>query len=170
MEEEGIINRVAQSGIVSIDLEDLIPYRDSKAVDIAEQLFQGLILKEADFRAWIKEADWSTCKDCDVAIHCSADAVVPTWAYMLVASALQDYTASVYFCSPSQLKAMVVERELSVIRPGDYLDKRVVIKGCGNRAISNHAYILLTSKLVPVVKSLMFGEPCSTVPVYKQRK
>jgi len=170
MEEEGIINRVAQSGIVSIDLEDLIPYRDSKAVDIAEQLFQGLILKEADFRAWIKEADWSTCKDCDVAIHCSADAVVPTWAYMLVASALQGYTASVYFCSPSQLNAMVVERELSVIRPGDYLDKRVVIKGCGNRAISNHAYILLTSKLVPVVKSLMFGEPCSTVPVYKQRK
>ena len=105
-----------------------------------------------------------------MAIHCSADAVVPTWAYMLVASALQDYTASVYFCSPSQLNAMVVERELSVIRPGDYLDKRVVIKGCGNRAISNHAYILLTSKLVPVVKSLMFGEPCSTVPVYKQRK
>jgi hypothetical protein len=170
MEEEGIINRVAQSGIVSIDLEDLIPYRDSKSVDIAEQLFQGLILKEADFRAWIKESDWLAYKDCDVAIHCSVDAVVPTWAYMLVASALQDYTSSVYFCSPAQLNAMVVERELSVIRPEDYLDKRVVIKGCGNRAISNHAYILLTSKLVPVVKSLMFGEPCSTVPVYKQRK
>jgi hypothetical protein len=170
MEEEGIINRVAQSGIISIDLEDLIPNRDAKSIDIAAQLFQGLILKEADFRAWIKEADWSIFRDCDIAIHCSADAVVPTWAYMLVASALQDYTSSVYFCAPAQLNAMIVERELSVIRAEDYLDKRVVIKGCGNRAISNHAYVLLTSKLVPVVKSLMFGEPCSTVPVYKQRK
>jgi hypothetical protein len=170
MEEQGIINKVAQSGIVTIDLEDIIPNRAAASIDIAEQLFQGLILKEADFRAWIKETDWSIYQNSDVAIFCSADAVVPTWAYMLVASALREYTSYAYFCPPNQLNALIAERELSVILAQDYVDKRVVVKGCGNREISNHAYLLITSKLVPVVKSLMFGEPCSTVPVYKQRK
>jgi hypothetical protein len=170
MEKETILNKVAQSGIVSIDLEELIPARLVNSIDIETQLFQGLILREKDFRAWIKEYDWTGYKNTDVAVHCSADAVVPTWAYMLVAAALQGAEANVFFCAPSELNAIVVERALSGINPQDYAEKRVVIKGCGERAISNHAYVLLTAKLVPVVKSLMYGEPCSTVPVYKQRK
>jgi len=145
MAEKEIVNKVAQSGIVSIDLEDLIPEREEACIDIKEQLFHGLILKEKDFRAWVKEHDWNLYKNKDVAVFCSADAVVPTWAYMLVSSALQDSANSVYFTNPENLNAMVVERTLSTLDESEYADKRVVIKGCGDRAISNHAYVLLTS-------------------------
>jgi hypothetical protein len=170
MSEKEIVNKVAQSGIVSIDLEELIPERAEAFIDVKDQLFHGLMLKEKDFRAWIKEHDWTAYNNMDVAVYCSADAVVPTWAYMLVSSALQPSTSEVYFTTPDNLNAMVVERALSHMNIDDYFDKRIVIKGCGDRAISNHAYVLLTSKLVPVAKTVMFGEPCSTVPVYKKRK
>jgi len=165
-----IVNKVAQSGIITIDLEDLIPERTESVIDIFEQLFQGLILREKDFRAWVKEHDWSTYENNNVIVYCSSDAVIPTWAYMLVASALKPYTSHVYFSNPSALPALIAERALSSIKESDYTDKRVVIKGCGNRAISNHAYVLLTNKLVGSAKTVMFGEPCSTVPVYKKRK
>jgi hypothetical protein len=105
-----------------------------------------------------------------VALFCSSDAVIPTWAYMLVSSALQPYTKHVFFTNPKSLSSLVAERALLAISEEDYADKRVVIKGCGKRAISNHAYVLLTNKLVRTAKTVMFGEPCSTVPVYKQRK
>jgi len=170
MEDIGIVNKVAQSGIVTIDLEDVIPAREEAYIDIKEQLFHGLMLKEKDFRAWVKENDWSAYADKDVALYCSVDAVVPTWGYMLISSALRDATANVFFTPPENLNAMVVERALVDLDPSDYEDKRVVIKGCGDREISNHAYVTLTSKLVPFAKSVMFGEPCSTVPVYKKRK
>lgn len=165
-----IVNKVAQSGIVTIDLEDLIPDRIANFIDIKDQLFHGLILKEKDFRGWIKEKDWSIYENKNVAIYCSADAVVPTWAYMLLATALRDTSSQVFYCVPDSLNAMIAERSLAFIKLEDYSDKRVVIKGCGDRDISNHAYVKLTSLLVPVAKSLMFGEPCSTVPVYKKRK
>ena len=170
MAEKEIVNKVAQSGIVSLDLEDLIPEREEAFIDIKDQLFHGLMLKEKDFRAWVKEHNWTAYQNKDVAIYCSADAVVPTWAYMLVSSALQQSATGVFFTTPENLNAMVVERALSQINAEDYTDKRIVIKGCGDRAISNHAYVLLTSKLVRVAKTVMFGEPCSTVPVYKKRK
>jgi hypothetical protein len=170
MDEIGIVNKVAQSGIVTIDLEDIIPAREESYIDVTEQLFHGLMLKEKDFRAWIKESDWTAYANKDVAVFCSADAVVPTWAYMLVSSALREATANVFFTTPENLNAMVVERSLSDFDIKEYSDMRVVIKGCGDRQISNHAYVALTSKLVPIAKSLMFGEPCSTVPVYKKRK
>lgn len=165
-----IVNKVAQSGIVTIDLEDLIPERKESTIDIFDQLFQGLILREKDFRAWIKEHDWSQYENHNVAVYCSSDAVIPTWAYMLIASALRPYTEHVYFATPDALAALVAERALATISAEDYTDKRVVIKGCGDRDISNHAYVLLTNKLVSTAKTVMFGEPCSTVPVYKQRK
>ena len=165
-----IVNKVAQSGIITLDLEDLIPERSESVIDIHDQLFQGLILREKDFRAWVKEHNWSEYKDHNVAVYCSSDAVIPTWAYMLVASALQPYTEHVYFAHPEALPALVAERALSTIDQDTYTDKRVVIKGCGDRAISNHAYILLTNKLVSTAKTVMYGEPCSTVPVFKQRK
>ena len=165
-----ILNKVAQSGIITLDLEDLVPERIESHIDIFNQLFQGLILREKDFRAWVKENDWSLYTDHNVALFCSSDAVIPTWAYMLVSSALEPYTKQVYFTNPENLSTLVAERALTAINEEDYLDKRVVIKGCGKRAISNHAYVLLTNKLVRTAKTVMFGEPCSTVPVYKQRK
>lgn len=165
-----IVNRVAQSGIVTLDLEDLIPERSEASIDIFDQLFQGLILREKDFRAWVKEHDWNTYSQHNVAVYCSSDAVIPTWAYMLIASALRPYTEHVFFSQPEALSALIAERALASIRAEDYLDKRVVIKGCGDRDISNHAYILLTNKLVDTAKAVMFGEPCSTVPVFKKRK
>lgn len=165
-----IVNKVAQSGIITLDLEDLVPERTESHIDIFNQLFQGLILREKDFRAWVKEHDWSLYADHNVALFCSSDAVIPTWAYMLVSSALQPYTKHVFFTNPKSLSSLVAERALLAISEEDYADKRVVIKGCGKRAISNHAYVLLTNKLVRTAKTVMFGEPCSTVPVYKKRK
>jgi len=164
-----IVNRVQASGIITLDLEELIPEKPQSFIDIKDQLFQGLILKEKDFRAWVKEHDWVQYKNHDVAVHCSVDAVVPTWAYMLVATALSSSTSSVYFTSPENLNAMIAERAVSQLDVAQYADSRIVIKGCGDRDISNHAYVQLTSKLVPIAKSVMFGEPCSTVPVYKKK-
>ncbi|MDC0579638.1 DUF2480 family protein [Bacteroidia bacterium] len=164
-----IINRVEASGIITLDLEDIIPNRLQAYLDIKDQLFQGLVLREKDFREWTKDLDWSIYANHDVAIYCSADAVVPTWAYMLVASSLASYTSTIYFCEPQSLNGFIAERAVSHLNIDTFSDKRIVIKGCGNREISNHAYVLLTSLLVPVAKSIMFGEPCSTVPVFKKK-
>ena len=167
---EGIVNKVELSGIITLDLEDLIPHQDFADIDIKDQLFQGLMLREKDFRLWVKNHDWDAYSGKAISLYCSADAIVPTWAYMLVATALNGVSGDIYYTTPDQLGAMVAERALSQINPEDYIDKRVVIKGCGDREISNHAYVVLTSRLVPYAKSLMYGEPCSTVPVYKKRK
>ena len=165
----GIVNRVEASGIITLDLEELIPDRTRSYIDIKDQLFKGLVLREKDFRSWVKQHDWSQYNNHDVAVYCSADAVVPTWAYMLIATAISPITSSIYFTQPDNLSAMIAERAVSKIDTLQYSDSRVVIKGCGNRDISNHAYVMLTSKLTSVAKSVMFGEPCSTVPVYKKK-
>jgi len=164
-----IVNRVEASGIITLDLEEWVPDNPKSYLDIKEQLFQELILREKDFRNWIKSNDWEQYTNHYVAIYCSVDAVIPTWAYMLIANALSPYTSSLFFCNPEGLNAMIAERFISKINTSNYADARVVIKGCGDREISNHAYVLLTSRLVPIAKSIMFGEPCSTVPVYKKR-
>ena len=165
-----IVNRVTESGLLTIDLENYSVKEELYGIDLSDQLWQGLALKEKDFRDWIKSNDWATYKGKKVYIYCSVDAIIPTWAYMLVSSALEPYTKQVYFTNPENLSTLVAERALAAINEEDYRDKRVVIKGCGKRAISNHAYVLLTNKLVRTAKTVMFGEPCSTVPVYKQRK
>ena len=168
-EQNEIINRVAQSGIITLDLEVLIPGKELAQVDIKDQLFQGLLLREKDFRAWVKKHDWSQYEEKYVAIYCSSDAIVPTWAYMLIAVAIESFTSDFAFCKPEAFSAIISERKLALIKPEDYKDSRVVIKGCGEREIDNHAFVKLTGMLIPHVKSLMFGEPCSTVPVYKKR-
>lgn len=165
-----IVNRVEESGIVTLDLEVLIPEKEVVEIDIAPQLSQGLILREKDFRGWVKDNDWSIYEGKRIALHCSVDAIVPTWAYMLVANALREYTLEIYFANLQTVNALIAERLLSTVSPDSYEDKRVVIKGCGDREISNHAYVMLTSILLPVAKTIMYGEPCSTVPVYKKRK
>ena len=168
-EPNEIVNRVAQSGIVTLNLEEMIPEQPVFYLDIKDQLFQELLLREKDFRAWVKEHDWGQYKNAYVAVFCSSDAIVPTWAYMLIAAAIQPYTDDLFYSTPANLPGLIAERKLSDIHPEKYVDVRVVIKGCGEREIDNQAYVKLTTMLLPVVKSLMYGEPCSTVPVYKKR-
>ena len=165
--QEEIINKVANSGLITIDLEELYPKGERVVFDIKPLLFHELILKEKDFREHIKQRDWTQYKDAYVALTCTADAIVPTWAYMLLAIALEPYTRKVVFGNMETLEVILFHEALTSIRYSDYKDKRVVIKGCGNLPVTTHAYVELTRGLKPFAKSIMYGEPCSTVPLYK---
>lgn len=167
---EEIINKVAGSGIITIDLETFYPKGERRLIDIKDQLFHGLILKEKDFRDFIKTHNWAQYKDCFVAVTCSADAIIPTWAYMLLTLALQPYAKKVVFGDLEKLETVLMNESLQTINPEDYTDARVVVKGCGELPVPVNAYVELTARLQPVVKSLMYGEPCSTVPLYKKPK
>jgi hypothetical protein len=170
METEEIINRVANSGVVSLDLEDYFPGGERILFDIKDQLFQGLILREKDFREFLKMNDWSQYQNKNVAIICSEDAIVPTWAYMLLTIQLEPFANSIVFGDLSVLEDRLFNDALSKINPEDFSGKRVVVKGCSKFPVPVSAYVEITRRLKPVVQSLMYGEPCSTVPVYKKPK
>lgn len=162
-----IINKVANSGLITIDLEEFYPKGERVLFDLKPLLFQELILKEKDFREFIKEHDWSGYKDKMVAITCTADAIVPTWAFMLVSIALEPFAKKIIFGNLVTLEAILFSEVLKAINYTDYQDKRIVIKGCGNLPVSTNAYVELVRGLKPFAKSIMYGEPCSTVPLYK---
>ncbi|HTJ11698.1 MAG TPA: DUF2480 family protein [Dinghuibacter sp.] len=165
-----IVNKVTESGLISLDLQDFLPSVERVAVfDLKEHLFMGLILKEKDFRVALQGLDWSVFTGKDVAVFCSADAIIPAWAYMLVASYLEPVAVSVFLGNEAALRQHLLLDAIDDINPEDYLDKRVVIKGCGDAAIPPDAYLRITMKLRPVAKSIMYGEPCSTVPVFKRK-
>jgi len=168
--ENEIVNKVSQSGLITIDLEEFYPAGERVLFDIKELLFQGLVLREKDFREFIKNEDWNKYKDKYVALTCSADAIVPTWAYMLLASQLEPIAKKVVFGNLESLETILYTEILSKIDINIYKDARVVIKGCGNLPIPKSAYVQITSLLRPLAKSIMYGEPCSTVPLYKQAK
>jgi hypothetical protein len=163
-----IVNKVASSGIVTVDLEELYPNGERVLFDIKPLLFQELILKEKDFREFIKNHDWSVYENKYVAITCTADAIVPTWAYMLISLALEPYAKKIVFGDLQQLETVIFQDLIDHLELNTYEDKRIVIKGCSKLPIPMHAYVLLSAKLKPVAKSIMFGEPCSTVPLYKK--
>lgn len=163
-----IVNKVANSGIVTVDLEELYPNGERILFDIKPLLFQELILKEKDFREFIKNHDWSVYKNKYVAITCTADAIVPTWAYMLISLALEPYAKKIVFGDLKQLETVIFQELIDQLELNNFDDKRIVIKGCSKLPIPMHAYVLLSAKLKPVAKSIMFGEPCSTVPLYKK--
>lgn len=165
---EEIINRVSESLLTTIDLETYYPSGETAVFDMKDHLFMGLILKEKDFREALKQLDFSVYKDKNVALTCSADAIIPMWAYMLAASYLQPVAKEVVFGNEEFLHKTLFLQNLSKIDPEEFRDKRVVIKGCGDLPISETAYVEITRLLRPVVKSIMYGEPCSTVPIYKQ--
>lgn len=165
-----IVNRVAQSGIITIDLEEFYPSQEIVEFDMKEQLFQGLILREKDYRGFLKENDWTTYKDKLVAIHCSADAIVPTWAYMLLANRIEQHGGKGYFGQKESVIEKIILDRISELDPSDYHDKMVVIKGCGEKHVPNSAYVEITNLIGSEVKSLMYGEPCSTVPIYKKKR
>jgi hypothetical protein len=162
-----IINKVANSGLITIDLEEFYPKGERVLFDLKPLLFQELILKEKDFREFIKEHDWAGYKDKMVAITCTADAIVPTWAFMLVSIALEPFAKKIIFGSLATLEAILFNEVLKTINYSEYQDKRIVIKGCGNLPVSINAYVDLVRGLKPFAKSIMYGEPCSTVPLYK---
>jgi hypothetical protein len=166
--ENTIVNRVAESGIITLNLENYLHEGPRMMIDIKDTLFMGMILKEKDFREWLKNHDWNQYSGANVCISCSADAIIPTWAYMLIASKLNGVAHHFDFGDLATLENSLFEKSLSQINPADFADKRVVIKGCGEKNISASAYVEITRLLQPVVKSLMFGEPCSTVPVFKK--
>lgn len=165
---EEIINKVASSGLVTIDLEALRPAGMRKSWDIKDQLWQGLVLKEKDFREFLKQLDIEQYRAAHVAVFCSAEAIVPTWAYMLIASRLNGVASSVFYGSPEQLEIELYAQQLAQLPLADYEDKRIVVKGCGE--VPTAAFVQLVNVLQPVVKSILFGEPCSTVPVYKKNQ
>lgn len=165
-----IINKVAESGLLTLNLEEYYPKEETEVFDLKEHLFMGLILKEKEFREAMKNLDISVYKGKNVALLCSADAVIPVWAYMLVVSYLEPVANEIIFGDRDFLHKTLFLKNLAKINIADFDDKRVVIKGCGELPITETAYVAVTQILRPVVKSIMYGEPCSTVPIYKKPK
>jgi len=164
-----IVNRVQESGLISMDLANFKPTITVKSIDIAEQLWKGLVLKEKDFRNWIKENDWSAYAETAVYVHCSADAIVPTWAYMLIASQLQSNGVQYIIGTEIDLQKQLIKERISIEELNPYVDGRIIIKGCSDIACPEFAMVELVRHLQPVAKSIMYGEPCSTVPVFKRK-
>lgn len=167
--QQSIVNKVAQSGLISFDLAELNVVGERILYDIKDNLFHGLMLREKDFREFVKTHDWQQYSGKHVAITCSADAIVPTWAYMLLATKLTPFADTVVFGDLKILETLIYDRELNKIDLGKYQDQRIVIKGCGEIDIPVSAFVTLTSKLEKIAKSVMYGEPCSTVPIFKRK-
>lgn len=165
-----IINRVANSSIITIDLEDLSPKGERVIFDLKDYLYQELVLKEMDFRKALKELDWSLYEGKYVAVYCSADAIVPTWAYMLVSTYLEGLAAAYVIGNKDVLEQFIYHEVISNIDLEDFTDRPVVIKGCSNIPVPLFAYGEIVRHLKGVAKSIMYGEPCSTVPIYKRPK
>ena len=165
---EPIINKVAESGLITLDLEQYFPKGETAVFDLKDYLFMGMILKEKDYREALKAKDWSGYKDKNIALVCTADAIIPVWAWMLAATYLQPVAKELVMGDEKELHKTLFLKNLSAININEFEDKRVVIKGCGETPIPDYVYMEITRLLRPVVKSIMYGEPCSTVPVYKR--
>lgn len=166
---ETIINKVAESGLITLDLEQYYPKEEIMLFDLKDHLFMGLILKEKDFREALKNQDWEIYRNKYVAVTCSADAIIPPWAYMLVASYLQPTARDVIMGDEKEVGKIIFLRNIGEINVNEFASQRVVIKGCGDTPIGDFAYMEITKRLRPVAKTIMYGEPCSTVPIYKNR-
>ncbi|MDX1761523.1 MAG: DUF2480 family protein [Christiangramia sp.] len=167
---EEIVNRVAQSKLITFNLEDYYPKGQRFLFDISQWLLEGFVLREKDFREEAKAHDWSQYKDQFVALDCSTDAIVPAWAYMLLATYLEPYAKKVVIGDLENLESHLYQEVIEKMDVSDLKDKPVIVKGCSNKPVPKNAYIFLINKLQPVVKSLMYGEACSSVPLYKQPK
>lgn len=164
-----IINKVSESGLVTLNLETYFPTEEIISFDIQPLLFMGMILKEKEFRTSLQQIEWEKYSDKIVAVFCSVDAVIPVWAYMLIASSMQPFAKEIHLGKPELIQEQILLRNIATIDCTEFKDQRVVIKGCGEIPIRETAYLEITTKLRPVVKSIMYGEPCSTVPVYKKK-
>lgn len=168
--ENEIVNRVAKSALVTFNLEEYYPKGERVSFDIAKWLLEGIVLKENDFRASIKAHDWSQYKDNYVALYCSTDAIVPGWAYLLISLQLAPYAAKTVVGNLETLESILFTEILSNISLSEFEGKPVIIKGCAHKPIPQNAYVLLAAKLQPIAKSIMYGEACSSVPLFKKAK
>jgi hypothetical protein len=166
---EPLINKVAESGLISLDLAQYIPNNDIVVFDIKPYLFMELILKEKDFRLSLTTIDWSQFENKIVGIFCSTDAIIPMWANMLIVANMSPFAKSIYFGDENKTREQVLLEQIQNLDVSSFIDQRVVVKGCGDTPIGESAFIAITQKLRPIVKSIMYGEPCSTVPVYKKK-
>ena len=167
--DEVFINKVSESALITVNLEDYYPKEAVVVFDMKDYLFMGLILKEKDFREALKNLDLTVFTNKAVAVTCSADAVIPVWAYMLVASYLQPVATEVLFGTEEELKKQLLLKNIEALPIEEFAGKRVVIKGCGDLPIGEAAYLKATKLLRPIAKSIMYGEPCSTVPIFKRK-
>jgi hypothetical protein len=166
---EVLVNKVAESGLITLNLEAYLPKGGMVTFDLKDHLFMGLILKEKDFREALKGTDWTSYEGKSVAVTCTADAIIPLWAYMLVVTYLQPVAEEVLVGTEADLYRHIVLKNIAAIDTAPLQDARVVVKGCGDITIEAYAYGEVTRVLRPVVKSIMYGEPCSTVPIYKKK-
>jgi len=165
---EELVNRVANSGLITFNLEDHFPVIPREVFDVKDHLFQGLILKEKEFRQALKEIDWTTYQDKVLLVHCSTDAIVPVWAYMLVATLAAPFARDVFFGTEKEFLEAHYRHVLSSLDYSGYTGERVVIKGCSKHPVPASAYMELSRRLQPFAQSIMYGEPCSTVPIFKR--
>ncbi|MGN6180636.1 MAG: DUF2480 family protein [Mucilaginibacter sp.] len=168
--QENIVNKVAMSGLITLDPASFYQKGERVLYDIKDNLYMELMLREKDFREFVKAHDWSQYAGKHVAITCTADAIVPAWAYMLLANRLAPYAASVVFGDLDMLESVLFLKEIEKADLEQYRDQRIVLKGCGDTPVPVSAYVELTRRLTPIAKSLMYGEPCSTVPIYKRKE
>lgn len=165
-----LVNKVAQKALVTLNLEDYLP-GDAQVVsiDLKDYLFKGLILREVDFRETVKNTNWETYRDKYVALHCSTDAIIPMWAYMVLTAELSGFAKDVVVASPAKALENFLLKNIAALDKEQFKEQRVVIKGCGERPVSEAAYVQITQQLAPVARVIMYGEPCSTVPVFKKQ-
>ncbi len=166
---EEIINRVSNSKLINIDLEDFYPEGKRVLFDIKDWLFEGIILKEKDFREYVANHDWSQYQDAYVALTCSEDAIIPSWAYLLLSSELSPYAKKVVVGNLELLETVLFQAVISTIDISEFQDKPIIIKGCANKPIPASAFSFLIERIQPIAKNIMYGEACSTVPLYKKK-
>ena len=165
-----LVNRVASSSLITIDLEEFYPAGEVVSFDLKDYLFMGLILKEKDFREALAAHDWAQYTGKNLAVHCSADAIIPMWAYMLVATYAAPYARDIAQTTPELYPEISFQKQLAALDLSPYEGKRLVVKGCSDKPVPPSAYLEITRRLQPIALSILFGEPCSTVPVYKKGK
>ena len=168
--DKPLINRVAASGLITLNLEDFFPKEELVTFDLKDYLYMELILKEKDFRAALKEHDFQQYEGKNVVVFCSTDAIIPVWAYMLVTAYAAPYANDVFQGTSEEFYKLAFQKALADLDEKNYEEKRIVIKGCSNKPVPPSAYVELTRKLQPYAKSIMYGEPCSTVPIFKKKK
>ncbi|HLX91836.1 MAG TPA: DUF2480 family protein [Puia sp.] len=164
-----IVNKVAASGLVTIDLEDFYPGKEVASFDLMPLLFRGLILKEKEFREGLQQTDWNQYRDKILAVHCSTDAIIPAWAYMLIATHTQGIAKEILIGNEAGVIKEVMLRRIDHLPAEEYEGKRIVVKGCGDLPVGDAAYLEITKKLLPVARSIMYGEACSNVPIFKRK-
>lgn len=165
-----LVNKVAQKALVTLNLEDYLPGEaEVVSIDLKDYLFKGLILREADFRETVKNTNWETYRDKYVALYCSTDAILPMWAYMVLTAELSGFAKDVVVAAPGKALENFLLKNVAALDKEQFKEQRVVIKGCGDRPVSEAAYVQITQQLAPVARVIMYGEPCSTVPVFKKQ-